>query len=54
MTPTDSGSAEIRGFMGDYTIKVSRGQEVMAEMMISLTEDTEVTCAYQAGAMVCA
>ena len=54
VTPTDSGSAEIRGFKGDYTIQVSRGQEVMAEMMISLTEDTEITCAYQAGAMVCA
>ena len=54
VTPTESGSAEIRGFMGNYTIQVSRGQEVMAEMMISLTEDTEVTCAYQAGAMVCA
>ena len=54
MTPTDSGSAEIRGFKGNYTIQVSRGMEKMAEMMISLTEDTEVSCAYQAGAMVCA
>ena len=54
MTPTESGSVEIRGFMGDYTIQVRRGPEVMAELVISLAEDTEVTCAYQAGALNCA
>ena len=54
VTPTESGSVEIRGFMGDYTIQVRRGPEVMAELVISLAEDTEVTCAYQAGALSCA
>lgn len=54
VTPTESGSVEIRGFMGDYTIQVRRGPEVMAEVVISLAEDTEVTCAYQAGALSCA
>ena len=39
--------------MGDYTIQVRRGAEELAELAVSLTKDTEVTCAYQAGAMVC-
>ena len=54
MTPAESGSVEIRGFMGDYTIQVRRGAEEMARLAVSLNEDKEVTCAYQSGAMVCA
>ena len=54
MTPTESGSVEIRGFKGDYTIQVRRGVEELAEVAVSLTEDMEVTCTYQAGSMVCA
>lgn len=54
MTPDESSSVEIRGFMGDYTIQVRRGAEELAELAVSLTEDKEVNCAYQAGAMVCA
>ena len=54
VTPTESGSVEIRGFKGDYTIQVRRGVEELAEVAVSLTEDMEVTCTYQAGNMLCA
>ena len=54
VTPAESGSVEIRGFKGDYSIQVRRGAEELAELAVSLTEDKEVTCAYQAGAMDCA
>jgi len=54
VTPTESSSVEIRGFKGDYTIQVRRGAEELAEVAVSLTEDMEVTCTYQAGGMVCA
>ena len=54
MTPIESGSVEIRGFKGDYTIQVRRGAEELAEVAVSLTDDMELTCTYQAGSMVCA
>ena len=46
---------DIRGFMGNYNIKVRRRAEVVAEVELTLERDMELSCGYQGdGDMLCA
>ena len=55
VTPAETGSVDIRGFMGNYNIKVRRRAEVVAEVELTLERDMELSCGYQGdGDMLCA
>ena len=43
-----------RGFLGDYSMKLLQGYDVLTEMDFTLDEDFEIICSGDASNVVCA
>ena len=44
LIPTDSSRVEFRGFLGDYIVKIKRGNQELAEVQFRLDDDISFDC----------